>query len=142
MNIKENKYFSNGVLMVNTYTSTMYDYYMLQFNAFYYNTNILYISISFEENKDPVLKMWVDDGGYHKSPLTLKAMKRVLDMVYEYLKYDAGNKFINKSNHIVLQFIQNVFDTYRKYYRTSGKSATQYNIVLFDKNYETEIYYN
>ena len=103
MNIKENRYFSNGVLMVNIYTSDLSPYYVLQFNAFYYNTNILYISISFEEGKNPDLKMWVDDGGFHKSKLTLKTMYKVLDMIYEYLKYDTGNKFINQSNYITKQ---------------------------------------
>lgn len=144
MRFNENKYFSNGVLISDIYFSETNKYMRYVFNGYYYNTEIVCISVSFTERENgtykPDIYMCFDNGGYAKSPLTSRAFKRIHALIYEILDCDFGNDKINQNNHIFLEMLSCGFERNKINRNTIGRKETA--IKAYGKEYYAELYFN
>lgn len=144
MKFNDNKYFSNGALISDIYFSESNKYMRYIFNGYYYNTEIVCISVSFTECEKgaykPNIYMCFDNGGYTKSPLTTRVFKRIRNLIYEILDCDFGNDKINQNNHIFIDMMSNAFERYNiNRHIIGGKETT---ISACGKEYVAEIYFN
>ena len=144
MRYSDNKYFSNGALLSDIYLAEDNTYMCYIFKGYYYNAELLFISVSFNEDEDgnyaPDIHMYFDDDGYTKSPLTTRALNRMRDLIYEMFDRDFGNTKINQANHILLELVCNGVEMYKKKrHILNGKCD---KIKAFSKEYDAEIYFN
>ena len=144
MKFNDNKYFSNGALISDIYFSESNKYMRYIFNGYYYNTEIVTISVSFTEceNGDykPNIYIAFDNGGYTKSSLAARAFKRIHTLIYEILDCDYGNDKINQTNHMFLDMVSNAFERYNVNRHIIGGKETK--IKTYDKEYDAKIYFN
>ena len=144
MKFNDNRYFSNGALLSDIYFSEEKTKMSYLFKGYYYNTEIVFISVSFTECENgvytPDIYMCFDNGGYTKSKFTTRAFKRIHNLIYEILDCDFGNNKINQNNHIFLDMVSNAFERYNANRHTIGGKETK--IKSYSKEYDAEIYFN
>lgn len=113
------KYYNNGFLRISSlYGTTCFTH---DIEGYYYNTQVIGIH-GFFDNKDEnqnSITISIDDGGYHSSPYTTKALKRMLsDILYD-IDCDMGSEWENNAYNELRKAINGAFALYFSKYRKS-----------------------
>ena len=111
------KYYNNGFLAISGIDGVTCFTHTIE--GYYYNTKVINIH-AFFDSKDETqnnITIDIDDGGYHSSPYTTKALKKMLsDMLYD-IDCDMGSEWENNAYNELRKAIIEAFNLYFSKYR-------------------------
>ena len=99
-------------------------------DGYYYNTQVIRISAYFNKEKPSESNIIVNitDGGYHSSPYTTKALKKMLSDILSDIDGNMGSEWENNAYTDLYKAIQGAFALYfSKYRKGECKALTDIN---------------
>ena len=118
-------YISNGVLL-NSYIEGE-NIVSTHFYGYYYKTKVfdMYVFVNKENHEEDYISISIKDGGFHSSPYTTKAIKKLINYATEWLYNDFGDIYINNAMLNAYNCIKNISEIYfEKYRKCDGKIFT------------------